>query len=105
MALYKRYKVVETKTGDVLEEFSSEQAAERFMMLLRSKYKKDVHVVTDKADAENEGFDIEGLEIEEPDPSVFGSELDDIFGEDDPGYDIESGDPDIEISGFNPDFE
>jgi hypothetical protein len=78
--MYKQFKVVRNNNEEELESFSTIKAAEEFMIMMSSKG-ESVRIVTDKDDVdENSSFDIEGLEIEEPE-AEFGSALD-AFNED-----------------------
>jgi hypothetical protein len=94
MSLYKEHKVVRSQSGEVLEEFSTPQAAEEFMIMMQAKG-ESVRIVTDKEDADqSEGFEISGMDIEEP-TIDFGSDLD-AFNEDS-GFIIENDNDDVEI--------
>lgn len=94
--MYKKYQVVNSKTKEVLEEFESMGAAEKFMVIMQSKGVQTT-VITDADDLKetpNE-FNIEGLDIVEPEVE-FGSELDDEYG-DNSHLDFENSDPDYEV--------
>ena len=86
--MYKKYSVVRIPSEEVLEEFSSMEAAEKFMILMRKKG-ENVKVLTNKDDEEDdEGFEIEGLELEEPEVE-FGNDLD-MFDEEEPGFSFDN---------------
>lgn len=76
--LYKKYSVLRVKTGEELESFSTEEAAESFMIMMQ-KRGESVQVKTseDDVDKENPGFEIEGLDIEQPNIE-YGSALDEF---------------------------
>ena len=82
MSLHKNFSVVDSHTNEVLEEFGSMEAAEKFMILMQSKGIQ-VTVKTDEEDVPEDTpdeYDIEGLDIEEPSVE-FGNDLDE-FNED-----------------------
>ena len=99
MSLFKAYKVVRSDNKkNVLEEFASMEAAEKFMIMMQAKGEQ-VTVLTDDDEAEvtPDEFDIEGLEIEEPKVD-FGTDMD-IFNEDHGLLDTEVDDdaPDVDF--------
>ena len=85
MSLHKAFKVVRSDNKEnVLEEFASIEAAEKFMILMQSKG-ESVRVITDEDDVPEDTpdeYNIEGLEIDEP-TVEFGSDLDTFLDEDD----------------------
>ena len=82
MSLHKNFSVRDSHTDEILEEFGSMEAAEKFMILMQSKGIQ-VTVKTDEEDVPEDTpdeYDIEGLDIEEPSVE-FGNDLDE-FNED-----------------------
>jgi len=96
MGLHKKYSVVESHNGEVLEEFGSIEAAEKFMILMQSKGIQ-VTVKTDEDDVQDtpDEYNIEGLEIEEPSVE-FGSDLDE-FNDDAELFDTDQSENEIEF--------
>jgi len=101
MSFYKKYAVVRSsKPDDILEEFASMEAAEKFMIMMQTKGEQ-VTIVTDEEDTPNEEtpdeFVIEGLELDEPSVE-FGSDLDQ-FNEEEGFFDVEVDDdgPDVDF--------
>ena len=83
---YKEYMICRP-SGEVVESFSTRQAAAEFieMMAKRNEHfvmKTNVDMTIE--DEPDNQLIIEGLEIEEPDEERYGSDLDDMFGEEEP---------------------
>jgi len=93
MALHKNFRVLRSKTKELLEEFATLESAEKFMILMQSKGEQVVIETLKEDEIENKGFEIEGLEIDEPSVD-FGSELDDMFGTDEPNFNLDGSDSD-----------
>lgn len=96
--LFKKYSVVRSKTKEVMEEFSTLEAAEAFMIMMQAKG-ESVNMVTKDEDADDAptSYEIDGLELDEP-TVEFGSDLD-VFGEDyeEPDMEVDDDAPDVEI--------
>ena len=97
MSLHKNFSVRDSHTDEVLEEFGSMEAAEKFMIMMQSKG-ESVRVITDEDDVPDDEtpdeFNIEGLEIDEP-TVEFGNDLDE-FNEDAGLFDTDK-DEDVEF--------
>ncbi len=89
MAFHKQFNIVDAKTKDVLGEFNGLEAAEKFLLIVKGKGKDAILQTSDKdiIDDPNPGFEIEGLDIIEPE-NEFGNDLE-IFNEDTPLADNE----------------
>ncbi len=97
MSLFKKYAIVRSNTREVLEEFSTLEAAEQFMIMMQQKG-EDVMIKTDDEDADEttpDNFEIEGLDIETPSVE-FGSDLD-VFNEGFGDLEVEDDAPDIDL--------
>lgn len=76
--MYKNYTVARIKTGEILESFSSMEAAEKFMIMMQSKGENvQIKTDTDDVDDTNPGFEIGDMQIDEPNIE-FGSALDEF---------------------------
>ena len=84
MSFHKQFSIVDAKTKEVFEEFNTLPAAEKFLIMIKTRGKDAILQTSDKdiIDDPNPGFEITGLEIEEPQVE-FGSDLD-VFDEDTP---------------------
>jgi hypothetical protein len=96
--LHKAHKVVRSKSGEILEEFATPDAAAEFMEMMQAKgedviIKTDDDDRTDKIEEHDDSpntFDIDGLDESIIEPEVeFGSDMDDMFSDDDELIELE----------------
>ena len=85
--MHKNFKIVDAKTKELIEEFHTLETAEKFLIMLKGRGKDVLMVTDDESIDENPGFEITGMEIEEP-TVQFGNDLD-AFNEDSPIVDNE----------------
>jgi len=79
--MYKLYQVKRT-SGEILEGFNTLKAAEEFLQMMKDKGEDVIlHTSDDDIIEEEEGFDIEGLDVVEP-KNEFGDELNKEYSDD-----------------------
>lgn len=97
MSLHKEFAVVRADNQDnILEEFSTLGAAEKFLIMMQGKGENVMIKTDDNSIEEAKSFDIEGLDIETP-SADFGSDLGYFDEDQDPGFEVNDDAPEIDI--------